>query len=582
MLGKRKQIQPPASMGVATSESGLDPVVRYVCTETGRLLSSDEARARGVSRVTTSLQSWTGETHGVFFEDIKVKRNPIPEYHELADHLVGIAERGGEQAQNVVGLGPGGRLKAFDFIRQHEATRLHITAAPSEDIDSALMSYASVWDGGPASAVEPRMHSVWRAARRAALDASPGATPESPLTVVAIALTGDGYGYAIGPSNCAAPIECTEEAAGTSSVSTISLGGENPLAIELVGVLSEKVTDTNFHDNNLSPDAEVVIYATAEGPLWEGLRAALRSDAPSLDVLALRTPDEARESVPSPPAELAAWGGALAGTADCQGYTADLRDPLKERAGRIRDNNRLEEQARLGTQRRATLAALLLLPLVVLGAAAGWWLALTQETSALSARQAREQQRSAELARYISWKENATQQYNYYYDLAKKITELRRKQPAPSQLLIDLDPLWPRGDQSWYVSGLAIPPNTTQVELRGRTRSRQAFGDFTAAMEIRASDTFDNILPTIGDLANGGAAAAASGNIGIGNTGGPRPDAAAKDAAFEWWLKFNYKPLGQSAKTPAQAAGPRPAFTSPQPPAAALSAAAAAANQGAR
>ena len=569
---KRRPTQtlPAVSAGFALGDGGEAVAAVHLCTQTGRHLHAEELAGREVVRATASMPRLSSDTHSLFIADTKMKRHPPPGYLEIADRLVTISEGTDQNAVRdglaVMVFGRTATAKTgYDFTHQSDADRIHLTTAPLADIAAASTATPGARPEAQEHAVEPVMHSLWRAARQIVGEAD-GARDEQlpPTTVAVLAILDAGYGFAVGPATSSSPIESFDEPEPREGDPDTARAVVTGLAADFA---RDKLTPQNLGDIGLGTESRVAFFVTAPGADLEALLDNLSTDFEHEPVVITAAPF-AEETAPHP-ARVAAWGAALAGMPENHGYTVNLAAPLKERVGAIRQQG-FEQEAADTRRRRLRAACALVVPaLFVLGLLAGWRAWATYKAATVAAELEREQARQAKLAEYIKWRQDANQQFAYYNDLAKKILEFRNAQPAMVIMLNDLDRLWP--DSDWYVTGFAtLPKSNNQIEIRGKSKNIETVRAFAKALELESDGSFKNILITTGDTSAGGAAAASA---PITNFAQP-PASPPASGVQEWVLKATYAPPGgQPARQAAPAqqqqqiqAPPRPPQTASIPP----------------
>jgi hypothetical protein len=561
------QTLPAVAAGFALGDGGEPVASVYLCTRTGRHLAAEELAGREVVRATASMPRLSSDTHSLFIADTKMKRHPPPGYLEIADRLVTIAEGTDPNAVRdglaVLVFGRSATAKTgYDFTHQSDADRIHLTTAPLADIAAAAAATPSARPEAQEHAVEPVMHSIWRAARQLVRESDgEGGDRLMPTTVAVLAILDAGYSFAVGPSTSSSPIESFDEPEPSEGYSVTARAVVARLAADFA---RDKLTPQNLGDAGLG-DARVAFFVTASGDDLAELLDNLAADFEHEPVV-ITAPTCAAESAPHP-AQVAAWGAALAGMPENNGYTVNLAVPLKDRVSAVR-RQVLEQEASDTRRRRLRAACALVVPLLfVLGLLAGWRAWATYKCATVAADLEREQARQAKLAEYIKWRQDANQQFAYYNDLAKKILEFRNAQPAMVIMLNDLDRLWP--DSDWYVTGLAtLPKSNNQIEIHGKSKNIETVRAFAKALELESDGSFKNILITTGDTSAGGAAAASA---PITNFAQP-PASQPSSGVQEWVLKATYSPPGvqgapQAAPAPQQIqAPPRPPQTASIPP----------------
>lgn len=541
---KRKtETLPPVGVGLCADESG-QVYLTTLCLRTRRLLSSDAAASGSAERVTTTLTRWGAHTHPV---ELRVPR--FADEGDAGAALVGIAERGDAETQKFFGTRQSEQV-AYDFTRDTERNATYLTVALREDVSGAAR------DDGPAvrpSAVEPRTHAIWRAAREL-MRTHVEARGDSPSpTVAVLAVSRSGFGIAIGHADLNAPVYSSEETNEEAHASSAGLS-ESVHVAEAAQSFGEMLTAASLAE--LMAQEPVVCFVACEAALWVSLRVELEI-AVEARIRPLRTAeiyahdgaagntgeapaDNANSLTPDDPFVCAAYGAALAAGGDrsAKNSSVNLYDPLAERIVRLRHEHEAAHLSRRRTQRRRTAQVMLCAPLLVLSCQFGLWCATLLEVRALARERQHEQARGAELQRYIRWHEDATQIFNFYQELAKQIFVLRDRQPAAARLLRDLDRAFPVGDETWFVSGLqTIPGSNNQIEIRGRTRSPAAVTSFTRALEFEPAGAFTDIQPTTGEMLSGGVAAAQSASLkGAGQAAAP----GARGGVYEWMIRARY------------------------------------------
>lgn len=546
---KRKtETLPPVGVGLCADESG-EIHLTALCLQTRRPLVSDAFVLDGAERVTATLARWGAHTHPV---ELRVPR--FADESDAGAALVAVAERGDAETQKFFGTRQSKQV-AYDFARDAERNATYLTVALREDVSKPVGDEESAIR---LSAVEPRTHAVWRAARelmRASAEARGGSHAS---TVAVLAVTRSGFGIAIGHADLNAPIYCAEEAADYAQASPPGFAESGHVA-EAAQSFGEMLTAASLAE--LMAQEPLACFVACEATLWTSLRieleAAVGSQVRPLRMGDIYTHDaadgnaanahahEADAATPDDPFICASYGSALAAGDDRSTHhsSVNLLDPLAERVVRLRHEREVALVSRRRTQRLRTAQALLCAPLIVLACQLGVWCAMTSEARSLARERRQEQERSAELQRYLRWHEDATQIFNFYQDLAKQIFALRERQPATARLLLDLDRAFPAGDGTWFVSGLqTIPGSGNQIEIRGRTRSPEAVTTFTKSLEFEPAGSFTDIQPTTGEVLSGGVAAAQS-----AAPRGPEhaTDQGARGGVYEWMIRARY-----TAKTP--------------------------------
>lgn len=571
---KRKtETLPPVGVGLCADESG-QVYLTTLCLRTRRPLSRDAAASGSAERVTATLTRWGAHTHPV---ELRVPR--FADEGDAGAALVGVAERGDAETQKLFGTRQSEQV-AYDFTRDTERNATYLTVALREDVSGA----ASVDE--PAvrpSAVEPRTHAIWRAAREL-MRTHAEARGDSPSpTVAVLAVSRSGFGIAIGHADLNAPVYSSEEATEEAQASSAGLL-ESVHVAEAAQSFGEMLTTASLAE--LMVQEPVACFVACEAALWVSLRVELEI-AVEARIRPLRTADiYAHDSVagsttevledadplkPDAPFVCASYGAALATGGDRSAKTSsvNLYDPLAERIVRLRHEHEAALLTRRHAQRRRTAQAMLCAPLIVLACQFGMWCATLLEVRSLARERQHEQVRGAELQRYIRWHEDATQIFNFYQELAKQIFVLRDRQPAAARLLRDLDHAFPAGDDTWFVSGLqTIPGSNNQIEIRGRTRSPTAVTSFTRALEFEPAGAFTDIQPTTGEVLSGGVAAAQSAALkGTGQAAAT----GARGGVYEWMIRARYvtQTPGASLEHTPPLLSPVASVSSPQNPSAA-------------
>lgn len=550
---KRKtETLPPVGVGLCADESG-EVQRTALCLQTRRPLASEASVTGNVERVTATLKRWGAHTHPV---ELRVPR--FADEGDAGAALVDVAERGDAETQKFFGTRQSEHV-AYDFTRDAERNATYLTVALREDLGGGTVGDEEC--AVRPSAVEPRTHAVWRAARelmRAEAEAR-GGSPASTVAVLAVARSG--FGIAVGHADLNAPIYCAEEAADDAQVSTPGLAELGHVA-DAAQSFGEMLTPASLAE--LTAQEPLACFVACDAALWASLRFELEAAVGGSRVRPLRTADvEAREgaggnaadahaheadaATPDDPFICASYGSAIAaaGVRSTNPSSVNLLDPLAERVVRLRREREAALVKRKRSQRLRTAQALLCTPLIVLAFQLGGWCAMTAEVRSLARVRRQEQERGAELQRYIRWHEDATQIFNFYQDLAKQIFALRERQPATAKLLLDLDRAFPVGDGTWFVSEVkTVPGSSNQIELRGRTRSPEAVTAFTKALEFEPAGSFADIQPTTGEVLSGGVAAAQSAAPrGPGQTA----EEGARGGVYEWMIRARYTPKAPGA-----------------------------------
>lgn len=546
----------PVSVGLCADESG-QVYLTTLCLRTRRPLSRDADASDSAERVTTTLTRWGAHTHPV---ELRVPR--FADEGDAGAALVGVAERGDAETQKFFGTRQSEQV-AYDFTRDAERNATYLTVALREDVSGAARDDEPVVRP---SAVEPRTHAIWRAARELMRTHAETRGSSPAPTVAVLAVSRSGFGIAIGHADLNAPVYSSEEATEEAQTSSTGLS-EFVHVAEAAQSFGEMLTATSLAE--LMTQEPLACFVTCEAALWVALRIELEA-AVRARVRPLRTAeiyahdgaagnteaapvDDANSLMPDDPFVCASYGAALATGGDSSAKTSsvNLHDPLAERIVRLRQ----EHEAALLTQRRAhrrrTAQVLLCVPIIVLACQFGMWCAMMAEVRFLARERQQEQVRSGDLQRYIRWHEDATHIFKFYQDLAKQIFVLRERQPAAARLLLDLDRTFPAGDETWFVSGLqTIPGSNNQIEIRGRTRSPAAVTAFTRALEFEPAGAFTDIQPTTGEVLSGGVAAAQSAALkGVGQSAAP----GARGGVYEWMIRVRYAaqtPGASSEQTP--------------------------------
>lgn len=161
----------------------------------------------------------------------------------------------------------------------------------------------------------------------------------------------------------------------------------------------------------------------------------------------------------------------------------DLADDIRNRVERIHlAEMALAEQGRLARMRTAMLALLAPL-LIVLSACLASYFYLHNQQGSLERALASEKREAARLAEVQANRNAAEKHFNWYVTVTNQIIELRKKQPATVQMLVDLNGRWPAGDPSWYVTDLRAQASGV-VEIKGKTRSEESVKSFATALEF--------------------------------------------------------------------------------------------------
>lgn len=543
---KRKtETHAPVGIGLCADESG-ELHLTALCMQTRRPLMSDAPVSGNAECVTATLTRWGAHTHTV---ELRVPR--FADAGDVGAALVAVAERGDAETQKFFGTRQSEQV-AYDFTRDAERNATYLTVALREDVGGRVGDEEGAVRP---SAVEPRTHAVWRAARELMLAGAEARGGSHASTVAVLAVARSGFGIAIGHAELNAPIYCAEEAADNARLSPSGLDESGHVA-EAAQSFGEMLAADSLAE--LMAQEPLACFVACDATLWASLRVELEA-AVGTHVRPLKTAEiyahdvaddnaaDAYADVPTPddPFTCASYGSALAAISglSAQSSCVNLLDPLAERVVRLRHEREAALVTRKRTQRRRTAQALLCAPLIVLAFHLGGWCAMTSEVSSLARARRHEQERSAELQRYLRWHEDATQIFNFYQDLAKQIFALREGQPATARLLLDLDRAFPTSDGTWFVSGLqTIPGSGNQIEIRGRTRSPEAVTAFTKALEFEPAGSFTDIQPTTGEVLSGGVAAAQSASP---RGPGQAAEQGARGGVYEWMIRARY-----AAKSP--------------------------------
>lgn len=573
MRKSRKQTgPPPINIGAYLDGESDIPNLAFAYPETNQVLSAEDESGRPVARIIATLPNWSSMTRPVDLQLLNMPRYPMPSNFEIARKLLETADRSNELTQNVFQAKYTHTL-SYDFIKTNGHEQLYLTTAPQADSEEAAVQARGQINQEAEIIIEPRMHSHWRAARHFAVKRNTfeqdGSDHDKTPNVAVLAITKTGYGFAIGQINNNTPVYAPEDLADEEMLQMSPMLSGQALASSAIDLLEEKMEPAALTHERINARAEIATFITCDEEIWRHVQALLRpSDngalTPSgIPLFPLNIEENGTDDKPSNPALVAAYGAAL-GTLIPSEEIVNLSDPLPERVNRIQ-RERDEATAQVARQKRMRAALILFaLPLLTLGWMIGSWWSASTEVSDLTRIKQQKEARSVELQAFIKKRNDANLNFAYCQDLAKQIFIQRAKQPSVAGLLVDLDYLWPVGDPSWYVSGLAISPGGTgQIDIRGRSKTLDAFTEFTKQLENlrdeKGAGKFMNIRPGTGEVGAGGAQGAASGNPIISAQPVvptmPQPGASRPaQGPFEWSVTATYSPLIGAPKPAAQGA----------------------------
>lgn len=568
MKSRKQSGPPPVNIGTYLNDSTGELHTFLADPASNRVIADNDSKGRPIARILTTLPNWSSMTRPVDLQLLQMPRFPAPSNFEIAKKLLEAADRSNEITQTIF-QSKSVSLLSYDFIKTNGHDQLYLTTAPESESQHAELASREQINREAEVIVEPRMHSHWRAARHFAIErgllTTEESDPDMTPNVAVLAITQTGYGFAIGPVSNNTPVYAPEELADEQMLKMAQSLSAQALASSSIELLEEKMEPQALTHQRINARAEIAAFVTCDPQMWGHLKTHLRpteqglATPANIPLLPLNIED-ANSDRPSDPATVAAFGAAL-GTLVPPEEIVNLADPLPARVDRIQRER--DETDRKIARRRRTVAALILfaLPLLIAGWKAGTWFSMSREVSELTSLKEQKQARSLELQAFIKKRNDANLNFAYCQDLAKQIFIQRAKQPAVAGLLVDLDYLWPASDQSWYVSGLAISPGGSgQIEIRGRSKTLDAFTEFTRALETladeRGNNKFTNIRPGTGEVGAGGSQAS-SPNIAIQQQPGQsaqQPGKPAGQGPFEWTVTATYLPLATTQKP--QAAQP--------------------------
>lgn len=312
-------------------------------------------------------------------------------------------------------------------------------------------------------------------------------------------------------------------------------------------VFSKVIDESTIHALQLPPVTKAIVSAPDDliETLIQVLREAEELHSLSIEQVSLNLGDNEPTTLDQPTA--------LAIGSIVPGYlvpVCDLMDSPSDRLSRLKQHTHLEEQAAKSTQvMRATVA--LLLPIV---AAAAFLITCMADQSVegmrLQARINEENIRAEQLKKENAEYDSAKANFQIFHHVLNTIVDLRKRQPATHQLLVDLNQRWP-ADATWYVSDINVKAGA--IEIKGKTKNEQAVTSFAKSLEF-SNGLFTNILT------KANAQGATSNNPASGGQ-------LATSNVIEFTINATYTPLASPGKAvPAQNASAADAQSQPRLP----------------